>query len=132
MDKKEFEILVRERDARIEKLIQAKRDVARLKKLQLRTLLAGLPRKSWTTSLLRLRCSTKGSPPRQTSARAQNGPARRFPPPWLIEESAACFIVRDGGSFPHAVVAEMSHPAKLRSRPLGITAEVEAALPSSR
>jgi hypothetical protein len=39
MDKKEFEILVRERDARIEKLIQAKRDVARLKKLQLRTLL---------------------------------------------------------------------------------------------
>ena len=37
MDKKEFEILVRERDAHIEKLIQAKRDVARLKKLQLRT-----------------------------------------------------------------------------------------------
>jgi hypothetical protein len=38
---KGFEILVRERDARIEKLIQAKRDVARLKKqkLQLRTLL---------------------------------------------------------------------------------------------
>jgi hypothetical protein len=22
--------------------------------------------------------------------------ARRFPPPWSIEESAACFIVRDG------------------------------------
>ena len=39
MDKKEFEILVRERDAHIEKLIQAKRDLARLKKLQLRTLL---------------------------------------------------------------------------------------------
>jgi hypothetical protein len=37
-----------------------------------------------------LRCSTKGSPPRQTSARAQNGPARRFPPPWSVKESAAC------------------------------------------
>ena len=23
-------------------------------------------------------------------------PARRFPPPWSIEESSACFIVRDG------------------------------------
>ena len=56
---------------------------------------------------------------------------RRFPPPWSIEKSAACFIVRDGGSFPHVVVAEMSHPAKLRSRPLGKTAQGEAALPSS-
>jgi hypothetical protein len=39
MDKKEFEILVRERDAHIEKLIQAKRDLARLKALRVRTLL---------------------------------------------------------------------------------------------
>jgi hypothetical protein len=37
MDKKEFEFLIRERDAHIEKLIQAKRDFARLKKLQART-----------------------------------------------------------------------------------------------
>jgi hypothetical protein len=37
MDKKEFELLVRERDAHIEKLIQAKRDLARLKKLRTRT-----------------------------------------------------------------------------------------------
>jgi hypothetical protein len=37
MDKKEFELLVRERDTHIEKLIQAKRDFARLKKLQART-----------------------------------------------------------------------------------------------
>jgi hypothetical protein len=44
-----------------------------------------------------LRCSTKGSPPRQTSARVQNGPARGFPPPRPVEESSACFIVRDGG-----------------------------------
>ena len=36
MDKKEFELLVRERDTHIEKLIQAKRDLARLKKLQAR------------------------------------------------------------------------------------------------
>jgi hypothetical protein len=35
---------------------------------------------------------------------------------------------RDGGSFPHVAVAEMSHPAKLRSRPLEITAQGEAAL----
>jgi hypothetical protein len=34
MDRKEFELLVRERDTRIEKLIQAKRDVARLKALR--------------------------------------------------------------------------------------------------
>jgi hypothetical protein len=37
MDKKEFELLVRERDAHIEKLIQAKKDLARLKKLRTRT-----------------------------------------------------------------------------------------------
>jgi hypothetical protein len=23
--------------------------------------------------------------------------ARRFPPPWSVEETAACFIVRDNG-----------------------------------
>ena len=39
MNKKEFEFLVRERDAHIEKLIQAKKDLARLKKLKPRTLL---------------------------------------------------------------------------------------------
>jgi hypothetical protein len=37
MDKKEFELLARERDAHIEKIIQAKRDLARLKKLRTRT-----------------------------------------------------------------------------------------------
>ena len=39
MDKKEFEFLVRERDTHIEKLIQAKNDLAHLKKLRARTLL---------------------------------------------------------------------------------------------
>ena len=39
MDKKELEFLVRERDAHIEKLIQAKNDLAHLKKLRARTLL---------------------------------------------------------------------------------------------
>jgi hypothetical protein len=34
MDKKEFALLVNERDAHIEKLVQAKRDFARLKKLR--------------------------------------------------------------------------------------------------
>jgi hypothetical protein len=37
MDRKGFELLVRERDAHIEKLIQAKRNLARLKKLHART-----------------------------------------------------------------------------------------------
>ena len=37
MDKKELELLVRERDAHIEKVIQAKKDLARLKKLRTRT-----------------------------------------------------------------------------------------------
>jgi hypothetical protein len=37
MEKKEFESLVRERDAHIEKLIQAKRDLARLRKSGART-----------------------------------------------------------------------------------------------
>jgi len=39
MDKKEFELLIRERDAHIEILIRAKNDLARLKKLRPRTLL---------------------------------------------------------------------------------------------
>jgi hypothetical protein len=39
MDKKVLESLVIERDAHIEKLIQAKNDLARLKKLRARTLL---------------------------------------------------------------------------------------------
>jgi hypothetical protein len=39
MDKKELEFLVRERNTHIEKLIQAKNDLARLKKLRARTLL---------------------------------------------------------------------------------------------
>ena len=39
MDKKERELLVRERDTHIEKLIQAKNDLAHLKKLRARTLL---------------------------------------------------------------------------------------------
>jgi hypothetical protein len=37
MDRKELESLVRERDTRIEKLIQAKRELARLKKVRTRT-----------------------------------------------------------------------------------------------
>jgi hypothetical protein len=28
-------------------------------------------------------------------------PARRFPPPWTVEEQAACFVVRDhNGNLP--------------------------------
>ena len=100
MDKKEFEILVRERDAHIEKLIQAKRDVARLKKLQLRTLLQEqellTAQKIVDDEPTEIAMLDERLAARQTSARAQNGPARLFPPPWSIEESAACFIVRDG------------------------------------
>jgi hypothetical protein len=31
-------------------------------------------------------------------------PARRFPPPWSVEEQAACFIVRDHNGQALAVV----------------------------
>jgi hypothetical protein len=37
MDRKEFEFLVSERDTHIEKLIRAKKDLARLKALRVRT-----------------------------------------------------------------------------------------------
>jgi len=37
VERKEFELLVRERDAHIEKPIQSKKDLARLKKLRTRT-----------------------------------------------------------------------------------------------
>ena len=39
MDKKDLELLIREHDAHIEKLMEAKNDLARLKKLRARTLL---------------------------------------------------------------------------------------------
>ena len=77
--------------------------------------------------------AASGAPPgqRRELLSSRMPSPRRFPPPWSVEESHASFTVRDGGSIPHVVVAEMSHPAKLRSRPLGITAHGEAALPSS-
>jgi hypothetical protein len=37
MDRRDLEVLVRERDTHIEKLIQAKKDLVRLKRLQART-----------------------------------------------------------------------------------------------
>ncbi len=34
-------------------------------------------------------------------------PARRFPPPWSVEETEACFIVRDGNG--QALAARRNH-----------------------
>jgi hypothetical protein len=39
---------------------------------------------------------------------------RRFPPPWSIEESAACFIVRDGDKQALAYVYFENEPAARR------------------
>ncbi len=39
---------------------------------------------------------------------------RRFPPPWLIEESSACFIVRDGDKQSLAYVYFEDEPGRRR------------------
>ena len=49
---------------------------------------------------------------------------RRFPPPWSVEEVAACFIVRDGNGQAVAYVYYEDEPgrrstAKLASRAIG-------------
>ena len=71
MDKMEFEFLVRERDTHIKTLMQAKNDLARLKKLRPRTLLQerelSTAQKIVDDELSLLRHSTKGSPPLQDS-----------------------------------------------------------------
>jgi Fe2+ transport system protein FeoA len=34
---------------------------------------------------------------------------RRFPPPWAVEEKAACFVIRDhGGQALHLSISRMS------------------------
>jgi hypothetical protein len=43
---------------------------------------------------------------------------RRFPPPWSIEESAACFIVRDGDKQPLAYVYFENEPGRRSSAKL--------------
>ena len=45
-------------------------------------------------------------------------PTRRFPPPWSIEESAACFIVRDGDKQALAYVYFESEPGRRSSAKL--------------
>jgi hypothetical protein len=39
-------------------------------------------------------------------------PDRRFPPPWSVEESAACFIVRDSGGQALAYVYFEEEPGR--------------------
>ena len=41
---------------------------------------------------------------------------RRFPPPWSIEEGAACFIVRDGDKQALAYVYFENEPGRRSSR----------------
>jgi hypothetical protein len=38
--------------------------------------------------------------------------ARRFPPPWTVEETAACFIVRDNGGQALAYVYYEEEPGR--------------------
>jgi hypothetical protein len=39
-------------------------------------------------------------------------PARRFPPPWSVEETGACFIVRDNGGQKLAYVYYQEEPGR--------------------
>ena len=39
-------------------------------------------------------------------------PSRRFPPPWTVEETAPCFIVRDGNKRPLAYVYFEDEPGR--------------------
>jgi len=39
-------------------------------------------------------------------------PTRRFPPPWSVEETAACFIVRDSGGQAPAYVYFEDEPGR--------------------
>ena len=39
-------------------------------------------------------------------------PGRRFPPPWSVEETAACFIVRDGAGQALAYVYYEDEPGR--------------------
>jgi len=42
---------------------------------------------------------------------------RRFPPPWTVEETAACFIVRDSGGQALAYVYFEGEPGRRIGRP---------------
>jgi hypothetical protein len=39
-------------------------------------------------------------------------PARRFPPPWTVEETSACFVVRDGNGEQLAYVYFEDEPGR--------------------
>jgi hypothetical protein len=45
--------------------------------------------------------------------------ARRFPPPWMIDETDACFIVRDGNRQPLAYVYFEEEPGRCTGRSPG-------------
>jgi hypothetical protein len=45
-------------------------------------------------------------------------PTRRFPPPWSIDETAACFIVRDGDKQALAYVYFENEPGRRSSAKL--------------
>jgi hypothetical protein len=48
-------------------------------------------------------------------------PARRFPPPWSVEEQPACFVVRDHGGQALAYVYFEDEPGRRSAaRPAGI------------
>ena len=42
--------------------------------------------------------------------------ARRFPPPWSVEEQEVCFVVRDRGAWGLASISRMSRAASTRRR----------------
>jgi hypothetical protein len=44
-------------------------------------------------------------------------PARRFPPPWSVDELEACFVVRDGNGQQIAYVYFEEEPGRRSARP---------------
>jgi len=42
---------------------------------------------------------------------------RRFPPPWIVDETAACFIVRDGNKQALAYLYFENEPGRRSSAP---------------
>ena len=67
-----------------------------------------------------LRLEPSGIRPRASRGQrvAQGAIPRRFPPPWSIEESSACFVVRDGDKQALAYVYFENEPGRHSSAKL--------------
>src|SRR5262249_23572261 len=74
--------------------------------------------------VLFIRVGPMSAGPGQTS-RCETVTARRFPPPWSVEETAACFIVRDHNGQQLAYIYFEDKPSR-RSAPFKLLTRDEA------